>query len=310
MYDYLHTIWSKNGGKLEPEPGKHAINVITNRALNTINEAVQANKPFFLGVAPAVPHLGLNATGKGSFPPIPQDKWKGAFADAKVPRNPNWNPDKPSLVSWIHDLPQQEQPEWKDHDEYYRARLRVIAGLDDMVKDLIDRLKQHNILDNTYIFYTTDNGYHISQHRLGPGKKCGIEEDVNIPMILRGPNVPKGLKTDLVTTHTDLAPTFLNMFNLPPHQGLDGKSMPYSSTALDEKRPFEHVNIEFWGEGSYGEHAGKVPGVDVKGKQKHSYKAIRIFGSGYNLFYSVWCNGDHELYVGYSRSPYFDIHSP
>ena len=171
-----------------------------------------------------------------------------------------------------------------------------------MVKTLVNKLEQLGILDNTYIFYTTDNGYHIGQHRLGGGKKCGIEEDINIPMYLRGPGVPKGKTTDHVTTHTDLAPTFLDMFNLPGGHGVDGKTMPYSDTALNATHPFEHVNVEFWGTGTYGEVGTHAPGGDVKGKKHHTYKAIRIFGSGYSLFYSVWCAGEHELYVSFHPS--------
>ena len=72
------------------------------------------------------------------------------------------------------------------------------------------RLADYGILDNTYIIYSTDNGYHISQHRLNPGKECGFEEDINIPLIVRGPGVPVG-EANVVTAHTDLAPTILKI---------------------------------------------------------------------------------------------------
>jgi N-acetylglucosamine-6-sulfatase len=94
-----------------------------------------------------------------------------------------------SGASWIKNLEQQTQEVVDANNEYYRARLRVIAGIDDMVADLVSALVKHNIMNNTYIFYTTDNGYHIGQHRLGPGKKCGYETDINIPMVIRGPGV-------------------------------------------------------------------------------------------------------------------------
>jgi len=53
-------------------------------------------------------------------------------------------------------------------------------------------------LDNTYIIYSSDNGYHIGQHRMAPGKKCVFEENINVPLIIRGPKVAKGKKTDMV----------------------------------------------------------------------------------------------------------------
>ncbi|KAL9114548.1 MAG: hypothetical protein Q9227_001629 [Pyrenula ochraceoflavens] len=293
MYNYLNNTWSHDGKDPYHSGGVHAIDAMTSRALAGIDEAVNAGKPFWMGVAPAVPHVGI---GKGgSYNPIPQKKWKGAFSDKIVPRN---------LVGWIQNLPQLDQDQIKEGDELYRDRLRVIAGLDDMVETLINKLKSRGVLEDTYIFYTTDNGFHIGQHRLGPGKRCGIEEDVNIPMYLRGPDVAAGQPTDLVTTHTDLAPTFLQMFGLDPteQEGLDGKPMPYRAADLAKKPQFESVNIEYWGKGKYGEDAENVHGPSATHTKpwydKHSYRAIRVFGSSpnYSLFYSVWCTGDHELY--------------
>lgn len=53
-----------------------------------------------------------------------------------------------------------------------------------MVETMIRKLKESGQLDNTYIVYTTDNGYHISQHRMHPGKECGFDTDVHIPLIM------------------------------------------------------------------------------------------------------------------------------
>ena len=75
----------------------------------------------------------------------------------------------------MKDLPQQNQTVVDSNDEFYRARLRIVAGLDDMVNELVMALDQHGVLDSTYIIYTTDNGYHIGQHRMQPGKKCGLK---------------------------------------------------------------------------------------------------------------------------------------
>lgn len=128
-----------------------------------------------------------------------------------------------------------------------------------MVQGLIERLKQSNLLDNTYIIYSSDNGFHIGQHRLQPGKSCGYEEDVNIPLIVRGPGVAANYSTDIVTTHTDLAPTILDIVGAPLQDELDGRPIPLSKTALDEAQQLrtrhEHANVEYWGfaggEGKY-----------------------------------------------------------
>ena len=50
------------------------------------------------------------------------------------------------------------------NDEFQRGRLRTLQAVDEMVENLIKILAKRGELDNTYVFYTTDNGYHISQH--------------------------------------------------------------------------------------------------------------------------------------------------
>jgi N-acetylglucosamine-6-sulfatase len=143
------------------------------------------------------------------------------------------------------------------NDQFYRARLQALQAVDEIVEGIVYRLSSYGILDNTYIIYTTDNGYHISQHRLNPGKECGFEEDINIPLIVRGPGVPKG-ESNVVTAHTDLAPTILKIAGGDwERDDFDGSPIPLGEKDLVEakKERQEHVNVEFWGrsipEGKY-----------------------------------------------------------
>ena len=194
----------------------------------------------------------------------------------------------------MKDLPQQNQTVVDSNDEFYRARLRVVAGLDDMVNDLVTALDQHGVLDSTYVIYTTDNGYHIGQHRMQPGKKCGYESDVNIPLFIRGPGVPTGVTTNITSSHTDLAPTFFQMLGIPLRADFDGSPIPITAESIASQiGNGEHVNIEFWGtqdggEGTYGSGLGNAD---------NTYKALRVLGPDYNFYYSVWCSNEHELYV-------------
>lgn len=148
-------------------------------------------------------------------------------------------------------------------------------------------------------------GYSIGQHRRQPGKQCAFEEDVNIPLIVRGPGVREGAVTDRVTSHTDLAPTFLALAraSLPSKFELDGQAIPLrdpeplhptsdEASLVPDEHPSrqEHINVEMWGiimsEGKYGSIL----------YPNHTYKALRVVGESYNFLYTVWCNGDHELY--------------
>jgi arylsulfatase A-like enzyme len=151
-------------------------------------------------------------------------------------------------------------------------------------------------MENTYIIYTSDNGYHIGQHRLQPGKECGFEEDINVPLIIRGPKVPQNHVTEVVTTHTDLAPTILNLVGgqFPSNASFDGAAIPITQQdmlAADTSR-HEHVNVEFWGI-AVGE-GGKLGHDKIFGN--NTYKALRIVSKSWNLYYSVWCTNEHELY--------------
>jgi N-acetylglucosamine-6-sulfatase len=191
--------------------------------------------------------------------------------------------------------------------------------VDEIVEGLVTRLAEYGILDNTYIIYSTDNGYHISQHRLNPGKECGFEEDINIPLIIRGPGVPVG-EANIVTAHTDLAPTILKIAGGKwGWDGLDGTPIPLNKDDFDDAKQHrqEHVNVEFWGrsvpegihkfsldDGKIGETTPEISAANSILTQKslvdyganNTYKALRVIGKNYNLYYSVWCTNEHELY--------------
>jgi arylsulfatase A-like enzyme len=51
-------------------------------------------------------------------------------------------------------------------EELHRKRLQSMLAVDDMIGDLVDSLRKSNELDDTYIFFTSDNGFHLGEHRL------------------------------------------------------------------------------------------------------------------------------------------------
>jgi arylsulfatase A-like enzyme len=120
-----------------------------------------------------------------------------------------------------------------------------LQGVDELVDSLVSRLEESRQLDNTYIIYTSDNGFHIGQHRLPPGKTCGFEEDIRVPLFIRGPGVPEGYVQESVTTHIDLAPTIFNLAGIPPRSDFDGTAIPVVPDFGGARH--EHVTVEFWG---------------------------------------------------------------
>jgi len=148
------------------------------------------------------------------------------------------------------------------------------------------------VLENTYLIYTTDNGFHISQHRLPPGKSCGIEEDINIPFFIRGPGVAKGAVMDIPSSHTDIVPTLFHLAGIPAREDFDGEVIPVTGAMQERSGKSEHVNIEFWGE--YLVEGNVFYGRDVWAN--NTYKSVRVVGEEYDLSYTVWCTNEHELY--------------
>ncbi|ETN40584.1 uncharacterized protein HMPREF1541_04861 [Cyphellophora europaea CBS 101466] len=310
-YEYLNATFQRNQDPPVSYEGNYSTDVLLGKAMGFLDDALAEDKPFFLTIAPTAPHSNVNIRDNiidnftehsvTQSPPIPAKRHKHLFADTIVPRTPHFNPSTPNSVSWISRLPHQNDTVLAANDHWYRSRLRTLQPIDEFIPSLLDRLSSAGVLDNTYIIYSTDNGYHIGQHRLQPGKQCAFEEDINIPFVVRGPRVPKGLRSGVVSSHVDFAPTILDLAGVEAREEwkLDGRAIPLTESDLEAaesgmgkkgKGWKEHVNVESWGiimsEGKYG--AVLYP--------NHTYKALRVVGEGYSLLYTVWCSGEKELY--------------
>ncbi|KAJ7466935.1 arylsulfatase [Mycena latifolia] len=301
QYVYMNSIWQTGTDAPESFPGQHILDLNNEHAFAYLDDAVEKDVPFFLAIAPVAPHAQVivdldDIANRNISAPVPQAKWNTSFLNEKVPRTPNFNPDVPSSGSWIRDLPQLDQNTLDYNDAFYVARLQLLAGLDEMVGEVVSRLDAAGLLESTYIVYTTDNGFHIGQHRLQPGKSCPIEEDYIVPMIIRGPGVPAGEVVNTVTTHTDFAPTFFEMLGIALHDDFDGSPIPFTaaqiSAASKDTSKSEHIDMEYWGNlngRNEGNSGSTVP-------TNNTYKSVRLIGPSYSLFYTVWCDNSHELY--------------
>ncbi|KUI58056.1 Arylsulfatase [Cytospora mali] len=291
-YEYWNATMQRNRDPPRSYEGQYSTDVIAEKTYGFLHDALQSERPFFLTIAPTAPHS--NVKNGTQSPPRPADRHKHLFPEAKVPRTPSFNPDTPSGVSWISRLPIQSEGNVEYNDEWYRNRLRTLQAVDEMIDTLVKKLDDAGALESTYIFFSTDNGYSIGQHRRQPGKQCAFEDDINIPLIVRGPGVPKNHVSDVVTSHTDIAPTILEIAGVDvatqARYELDGAPIPLHSSLVTPEWKQEHVNVEMWGiilsEGKYG--------FDLY--HNHTYKAVRVIGEGYSFLYTVWCSGEHELY--------------
>jgi N-acetylglucosamine-6-sulfatase len=296
-YVFYNSTMARNHEPYRNLPGEYSTDLVASAALGFLDDAISASpqRPFFLGVAPIAPHSEtvVNPRPARFLPPVPAKRHEGLFANVTVPRTPGFNPSIPGTASYFKTLRQLNVTEIDYNDDWYRKRLQSLQAVDDLIDGIIARLEESpEVLENTYLIYTTDNGFHIGQHRLPPGKSCGIEEDVNIPFFIRGPGVPKNSIQNIPSSHTDIVPTLFTLAGIPLRDDFDGEPIPVTTDLLETNEKSEHINIEFWGD-------YLVEGNVFYGQSSfvnNTYKTVRIVGDEYDLSYTVWCTNDHELY--------------
>ncbi|KAI0452919.1 arylsulfatase [Xylaria acuta] len=302
-YQYNNVVMSLNGQTPISYPGYHQSDVIRAMAVDRIENLAAQDKPFFLGIAPTTPHVEL---GPGKWP-VPPVRYENELADLKAPRAINWNPDdayQQQKVSWIKNQALLNDTTIEKLDGLYRARAQSLLGVDDIVEDVIAKLEEKGVLDNTYVIFTSDNGWHIGNHRVSAGKSLHYREDSNVPFIVRGPGVPANKTSNLPGAHLDLAPTFLDIAGLNPDNEayppfLDGRSL-LGNWENPEREPtqcpvngggHEVINVEYWGRGEEATPWGVIA------HPNNSYKTLRIVrADGGTYLYSKWCTGEAELY--------------
>ena len=118
-----------------------------------------------------------------------------------------------------------------------------MLAVDDMIGDLIEALHDSGELDNTYVFFTSDNGFHLGQHRLGAGKWTPYEEDIRVPLVVRGPGVPEGKTLHHMVLNNDLAPTFADLAGAETPSFVDGRSL--APLLTDDPMPLRYWRQRF-----------------------------------------------------------------
>ncbi len=198
------------------------INVLSNKAKDFMTRSGQAGKSFFLYLAPYTPHGP--ATPAPRYENLLTDKtWLAAhpyvkplsFNEADVSDKPSWLKDNAGLLSSANESIMNTN---------YHKRLISMYAVEDMVSTLIDTLSKNGQLDNTYIVFTSDNGFHLGEHRLTGGKLTEFDTDLHIPLIIRGPKVPEGSVATQLTANVDIAPTFASLAGLTVPDSVDGRS--------------------------------------------------------------------------------------
>lgn len=283
-YVYNTAVFSTNGEPPVFYKDAYQTDIIHAKTRAALKRVDAQDKPFFLWVAPMSPHGQFEFGKDGSMktsPPVPAARHAHLFKDVKIPRTPHFNPDKQSkTASYWKTLEKFNATLVEELDETYRNRLRALQSVDEIVGTIFEELEKSGELDNTYVFYSADNGYHLGQHRAFPGKCTNLEEDINVPLLARGPGIGKGKVSDLVSAHHDLAPTFLALAKGDEHvpSWVDGGVIPLTKELKKHRKPVskESFAVEFWGDDLMAENYK----VNLVGP--NTYKTLRVISEDYN----------------------------
>ena len=213
--EYRYTL-NENGKlvKYGSGPGDYVTDVLAGKATAFVRGA--GDRPFFLYLATYAPHL----------PATPAPRHAALFPDLAAPRTPSFNEadvrDKPAR---IRALPRLSAAEINAIDALYRKQMRSLQAVDEAVAALVAALDASGQLANTYILFTSDNGFHMGQHRLKPGKYTAYETDIHVPLLVRGPGVPAGGAVRALTSSVDLAPTLAELAGTALPAAPDGRSL-------------------------------------------------------------------------------------
>jgi N-acetylglucosamine-6-sulfatase len=217
-YGEFNYTLNENGKQVRyaGRPTDYGTDVYSRQTTSFIDKAKTAGTPFFAYLAVYAPHQPAT--------PAPQDA--KAFRGLKAKRDPAYNEadvsDKPAF---IRNLPLMTAQVQTRVDRLARRRAQSLQAVDRDVAALVAHLAQIGELDNTYIVFTSDNGFHLGQHRMPAGKQTAYETDIHLPLLVRGPGVAAGSHVQAITGNIDLAPTFAALGGTMLTDSPDGRSL-------------------------------------------------------------------------------------
>lgn len=237
-YRYFDTTLSDNG-RLEPHQGVYQTWLYSDITQEVIRKEARGPRPFFMQTSFAAPHVGSPKEKDDPKPYVRSDGWrqtwqnparpkyvKGRF-DHRIQRIPPWigREDVADKPVFIRSQPPLVDVEREAVLEDYRQRVEAISVVDDEVANIIRTLRKTGELDNTYVMFTSDNGFFLGEHRRRQGKIIAYDPSLRVPLVMRGPGIPKGEERRDPFLMIDFAPTILAATGVTTDQQLDGVSM-------------------------------------------------------------------------------------
>ena len=227
---YRYTGYTLNEeGTLSTYAG-YQTDVYAAKAVNAIERRAPLARPFFLSVAFLAPHSGAPADpddpGAGIVTPSPAPRHRDAFSSEPLPTPPSFNEadvsDKPAGISGRVLLPPARIAAIREN---YQQELESLLAVDQAVARIIGALRESGELANTFVIFTSDNGFFHGEHRIAQGKNLPYEPAIRVPLVVRGPGVPAGRRLTKRVANIDLAPTIVDAADARAGRVLDGRSL-------------------------------------------------------------------------------------
>lgn len=235
---YYGATFSRNGVPvtLSQERSGYTTRAINREALDFVRAAEGDPRPFFLNVAQVAPH-STNFTGHGPCGvgglALPESGALAPFRAERLPRPPSFDErrirDKPD---WVQSRPRINHKRLSALRWGWRCALATLPTVDRGVARLIDELRRQGQLDDTAIFFTSDNGYFFGEHRLVLSKVYPYEESLRVPLLARLPGGARQPPTvGAPVNNLDLTATILDLAGAAPCTAtgdcrvLDGRSL-------------------------------------------------------------------------------------
>jgi N-acetylglucosamine-6-sulfatase len=210
-------------------PGEYLTDFETRKAVELIDQASPGDQPFYLNLWYTAPHRGAprdpdDPARPGT--PSPAPRHRDAFAGVRMPRPPSFNEknmyDKPQVVA---DRPRLSHEFAAGIEENWRQENEALMAVDEGVAQIVEALRRDGELDNTLIVFLSDNGFMHGEHRALAEKVLPYEESIRIPLVMRGPGVPRGRVDDRLVANVDVPSTILDATDAAPGRIQDGRSL-------------------------------------------------------------------------------------
>jgi N-acetylglucosamine-6-sulfatase len=261
------------------EPSDYLTDVMADLGRKLVCDAALKRQPFLLELSPFAPH--------GPFTPAPRHE--ALFGELVLPKTPAFGvvpgDDAPA---WMRELEPLDEATVLRLDSVFRRRVRSVQAVDEMIGALRKLLADSGLDRSTYVFFSSDNGFHLGERTMLSGKQTAFDTDIRVPLIVTGPGVAAGSTIGAITQNVDLCPTFEELGGLSVRPAVDGRSL--APLLRGESPP--------WRTAALVEHRGPVTATDDpdlpedRSGNPPSYEALRLK----DALFVEYVTGETEYY--------------